>query len=198
MNLSVAGVKTSVRFRALDIVYAAMFAALMAIGANITSFVPFMVIGGVPITLQSFFAILAGAFLGKRLGAISMMVYAFMGLIGLPVFAQFKGGFDRILSPAFGFVLSFIVVAYVVGYLTERSKSIINYIIAMIVGIFVNYLIGVNWMYFAYKIWADAPEGFSYKLILGWNAVPFPKDIILAVLAGIFAHRMRNIIKRTE
>lgn len=48
-------VGTKIRFRALDIAYIGMFSALMMIGANITSFAPFMVVGGVPITLQAFF-----------------------------------------------------------------------------------------------------------------------------------------------
>lgn len=49
------------RLRALDITLVGMFAALMAIGANITSWAPFLVVGGVPITLQTFFCVLAGA-----------------------------------------------------------------------------------------------------------------------------------------
>ncbi|HLU23874.1 MAG TPA: BioY family transporter, partial [Bacillaceae bacterium] len=53
-------VHTKNKLGALEIVYVGMFSALMMIGANITSFVPFMVIGGVPITLQTFFAVLAG------------------------------------------------------------------------------------------------------------------------------------------
>ena len=61
------------KLRTTEITLAGMFVALMAIGANITSIVPFMVIGGVPITLQTFFAILAGVVLGSRLGAISMI-----------------------------------------------------------------------------------------------------------------------------
>src|SRR5690606_23994719 len=104
-------VHTKNKFGALGIVYVGMFSALMMIGANITSFVPFMVIGGVPITLQTFFAVLAGAFLGSRLGAISMAVYAFIGLVGAPVFARFSGGIGEILSPTFGFILSFIFTA---------------------------------------------------------------------------------------
>ena len=62
------------KLRTTDLTAAAMFVALMAVGANITSIAPFMVVGGVPITLQTFFAILAGVVLGSRLGAIAMMV----------------------------------------------------------------------------------------------------------------------------
>src|SRR5690606_15696016 len=115
-------VHTKNKFGALEIVYVGMFSALMMIGANITSFVPFMVIGGVPITLQTFFAVLAGAFLGSRLGAISMAVYAFIGLVGAPVFARFSGGIGEILSPTFGFILSFIFTAYVTGKIIEKNN----------------------------------------------------------------------------
>ncbi len=189
-------VHTKNKLGALEIVYVGMFSALMMIGANITSFVPFMVIGGVPITLQTFFAVLAGAFLGSRLGAISMAVYAFIGLVGAPVFARFSGGFGEILSPTFGFVISFIITAYVTGKIIEKNNHIVSYIIAALVGTIINYLIGTNWMYAAYKLWFTAPEAFSYKVAWLWMALPFPKDIVLAVLAGMFAHRMQKLVKR--
>lgn len=53
-------------FKTIDLIYSALFATLIMIGANITSFVPFLTVGGVPITLQAFFAILAGLVLGAK------------------------------------------------------------------------------------------------------------------------------------
>ncbi|CAM4182831.1 BioY protein [Lederbergia lenta] len=179
-------------------VYVSMFAALMMIGANITSFVPFMVVGGVPITLQPFFAVLAGGFLGSRLGAISMSVYAFIGLVGAPVYAKFSGGIGQLLSPTFGFILSFILTAYITGKMVEKNNKLYAYVTGALVGTIVSYLFGTNWMYAAYKLWFAAPEAFSYKVAWIWMAVPFPKDIILAVLAGVFAHRMQKIVKRSR
>lgn len=176
--------------------YIAMFAALMMIGANITSFVPFLVIGGVPITLQAFFAVLAGALLGSRLGSISMIVYAFVGLIGAPVFARFMGGIGQLLNPTFGFVISFIFVAFITGKMVEKNRRLNTYILASLFGTALSYLFGTNWMYVAYTFWASAPEGFTYKLAWAWMAVPLPKDIILAILAGIFAHRLQKVVVR--
>src|SRR5699024_12226352 len=75
--------------------FGAMFVALTAIGANITSIVLFLVVGVVPITLQTFFAVLAGLVLGSRVGALSMFVFIMLGVVGTPEFAQFKGGIDR-------------------------------------------------------------------------------------------------------
>ncbi len=181
----------------IDISLVGMFVALMAIGANITSIAPFMVVGGVPITLQTFFAILAGAILGSRLGAISMCVYAFVGLVGVPVFAKFSGGFTHLLSPTFGFIVSFIFTAYLTGIIIEKNKALHTYIIASLIGMSINYLFGTNWMYFSYQLFADAPEGFTYSMAWLWMIVPLPKDIVLAIGAGLFAHRFeRTLVSR--
>lgn len=182
------------KLRTIDLTLAGMFVALMAVGANITSFVPFLVIGGVPITLQTFFAILAGAILGSRIGAISMTVYALVGLVGVPVFARFGAGFSSIVSPTFGFIISFIFTAYITGKIVQKNKGIKGYVIAALVGMAVNYIVGTNWMYAAYKLWAQAPDGLTYGLVWSWMVVPLPKDIILAVCAGIMAHRLEKSV----
>ena len=179
----------------LTLVYSGMFAALMMIGANITAFVPFLIVGGVPITLQTFFAILAGLILGSRRGALAMTVYMFIGLAGAPVFARFSGGFGSIISPTFGFIVSFILVAFIAGKIVEKNGKLHGYIIAALVGMVVNYVIGTNWMYYAYKLWAAAPDAFTYKVAWLWMMPPLPKDIVLAVLAGIFGHRMYKVLK---
>lgn len=182
------------KLRALDITLVGMFVALMAIGANITSFVPFMVVGGIPITLQTFFAILAGAILGSRLGSISMFVYMLVGLVGVPIFAQFGAGLSIIFKPNFGFIISYIFTAFIIGKIVEKKKTTAAFIIASLIGMAVNYLFGTNWMYFAYKLWSAAPEGFTYKMAWLWMVAPLPKDIILAVFAGMMAHRLEKTV----
>lgn len=188
-------VKKGSRLQTLDIAHCGIFAALMMIGANITTFLPFLVVGGVPITLQTFFAILAGMILGSRLGAISMTVYMFIGLAGAPVFSRFSGGFSSLLSPTFGFIISFIFTAYIAGKIVEKNGKLNGYIIAGLVAMTVNYLFGTNWMYFAYKLWAAAPDVFTYKIAWLWMMPPLPKDILLAILAGMFGHRMYGVLK---
>ncbi|KIQ95051.1 Biotin ECF transporter S component BioY [Anoxybacillus thermarum] len=186
--------------RAKDLTFIAMFAALMAIGANITSWAPFLVIGGVPITLQTFFCVLAGAILGAKRGAIAMTVYMLIGLFGAPVFARFGGGFSTIVSPTFGFILSFILAAYVTGLLIEKSanRSVARFITATIIGMIINYVVGTNWMYVAFKLWAEAPEGFSYTMAWSWMLVPLPKDIILSIVAGVIAPRIYKALNQHQ
>lgn len=183
------------KLRTVDLAYIGLFSTLMMIGANITSIVPFMVVGGVPITLQTFFAILAGLILGSRKGALACTVYMCIGLAGAPVFARFNGGFGQILSPTFGFIVSFILAAFVAGLIVERIGSKKSYVVAALVATAINYLLGTNWMYFAYKLWASAPDAFTYKVAWLWMMPPLPKDIILAIFAGIFAYRLQKILK---
>lgn len=178
--------------KVFKLTFGAMFVALAAIGANLTSVAPFLVVGGVPITLQTFFAVLAGLVLGSRMGAFSMFVYMMAGLAGAPVFAQFKGGAGAALSPTFGFILSFILVAYVAGKIREMNSSFVSYIVAALTAMSVNYIFGTNWMYAAYKLWFGAPAQFSYKIAWLWMMAPLPKDIILSIMAGSFAYRLEK------
>ncbi|MGN7476814.1 biotin transporter BioY [Solibacillus silvestris] len=182
-------------FKTVDLIYSALFATLIMIGANITSFAPFLTIGGVPITLQTFFAILAGLVLGSKKGAIACTVYMCIGLAGAPVFSKFTGGFSAILLPTFGFIVTFIVSAYIAGKIAETYKTRLAYIIAALIAMAVNYILGTTWMYFAYTLWASAPEGFSFKLAWLWMLPPMPKDIILAIFAGFFAYRIQKVLK---
>src|SRR5699024_8611291 len=117
------GTHTKKPLRILGLTLIGMFVALMSIGANITAWTPFLQIGGVPITLQTFFCFLAGALLGSRRGAIAMIVYLFLGLAGVPVFAGFKGGLSTVLNPTFGFIISFIFTAYVTGKIIESKDK---------------------------------------------------------------------------
>jgi biotin transport system substrate-specific component len=123
-----------------------------------------------------------------------MIVYALVGLVGVPVFAQFSGGFSTLISPTFGFIVSFVFTAYGVGKIVEKKRTLPAFIIASLVGLVINYVIGTNWMYFAYKLWAAAPEGFTYQMAWLWMVVPLPKDVILAVFAGIMAARLERTV----
>ncbi|TYR79043.1 biotin transporter BioY [Priestia megaterium] len=182
---------TKTRFRTLDLTLAGMFAALMAIGANITSWAPFLQVGGVPLSMQPFFAILAGVLLGSRLGSISMVVYLLVGIAGAPVFAQFKSGLGIIFGSTGGFLLSYIVVAYVAGKIIELSRNpkFLSFLTASFVGIILIYVIGTTYMYMAVNYWLDAPSmdyATAWKIML-WFAV---KDIAFTIFGAILAPRI--------
>ncbi|TQR21840.1 biotin transporter BioY [Psychrobacillus vulpis] len=179
-------------------ILASLFAALMGIGANITSLLPFFVIAGVPITFQPVVSLLAGTLLGKKYGPLAMTIYLFIGLAGIPVFARFSGGISSVLSPTFGFLLAFIFVAWIAGVISEKSKSFKGLLIASFIGTVIVYLIGTNWMYLAYQFWFDAPEGFNYKMAWTFMLVPLPKDIALSVLSAMISYKVLRAFPEKE
>lgn len=178
------------KLRTIDLTFGAVFVCLMAIGANITVWFPMLAvpIGGasVPLSLQTFFATLAGLMLGKRLGSISMITYMLVGIAGVPVFAKMSAGPMAIISPTGGFIISFVLVAFFVGWIAEACKkpSVPIYIIASLVGLILNYTIGISYMYLAMNTWL----GLDISYALAWiSMIPFiVKDTAFACLAALF------------
>ena len=101
MEKSLAPGKIGRKITTKDMIMCALFTALIAVGAFIKVPVPV-----VPFTLQFLFTMLAGLIMGGRLGAISVGLYAVLGLVGLPIFAE-GGGIWYVLKPSFGYIIGF-------------------------------------------------------------------------------------------
>ena len=125
--------------------FAALFAAMTAVGAYIR--IP---VGPVPITLQVLFVFLAGAMLGSRWGTISMVVYVLLGIVGLPVFAGGASGIGVILGPTGGYLIGFVIAAFIIGFMAERRGTSSMPLNAgfMIIGLIVIYALGVTQLKF--------------------------------------------------
>ncbi|WP_052360649.1 biotin transporter BioY [Oceanobacillus manasiensis] len=178
------------RTRPIDLTFGAVFVCLMAIGANITVWFPFLAIpiGGatVPLSLQTFFAIIAGMMLGKKRGSIAMITYILVGTAGVPIFSGLSAGPMQLISPTGGFIFSFVFIAFFVGWIAEKQKkpSLPLYSLASLVGVVFNYGIGVTFMFVAMNTWLEIP--ITYEL--AWiSMIPFLiKDIALSCLAALF------------
>ncbi|KAB3536474.1 biotin transporter BioY [Bacillus sp. FSL R5-0654] len=185
--------------RTADFVLVGMFAALMAIGANITSIVPFLQVSGIPLTMQPFFCVLAGLLLGRRLGALAMIVYALVGIAGAPVFAQFSAGFGVILGKSGGFVLSYIPAAWLAGFILEKRKNpgFGRFLLAAIAGTTVMYVIGTTYTYLALNVWLNAPISYQTTwFFMIWFMV---KDYALTILLAMLAPKIyRSVSKATS
>jgi biotin transport system substrate-specific component len=119
-------------------IFAALFAALTAAVSFFKIPLPFT---PVPITLQTLMVLLSGAMLGSSYGALAMIIYLLLGLIGLPVFSGGSSGLGAILGPTGGFLLSFPVAAFVVGKLSS-TKKITGLLLAMLIGTLIIYMFG--------------------------------------------------------
>jgi biotin transport system substrate-specific component len=102
----------------------------------------------VPITGQTFGVLLVGGALGFRRGVASIALYVLIGLVGLPFFAEGKGGIAVILGARGGYLVGFIVAGAVVGRLAELGwdRRIVGALGAMVIGNIVIYLVGVPWL----------------------------------------------------
>jgi len=102
---------------ATDIALIAVFAALIAVCALL----PAISVGGlVPITLQTFGVLLAGAVLGARRGALAVLLYLAVGAIGLPVFSGGSAGVAPFVGPTAGYLVAFPFAAFLCGFIVER------------------------------------------------------------------------------
>ena len=75
----------------------------------------------VPITGQTFGVILVGLLYGSRLGAITVLVYLAEGAAGMPVFANWHGGFAVLIGPKAGYLWGFVLAAWLSGFGAERN-----------------------------------------------------------------------------
>ncbi len=104
------------RFSATDLSLVAVFAALVAVLAVLPA-IPTGPIG-VPITLQTLGVMLTGVVLGPSRGAAAVALYVVVGLAGVPIFSQFRGGLGVLAGPSAGYLLAFVPAAFLVGHLS--------------------------------------------------------------------------------
>ncbi|HEX2756687.1 MAG TPA: biotin transporter BioY [Candidatus Limnocylindrales bacterium] len=158
--------------------------ALIAIGATLvfaSSRVSIPIPGSdVPITGQTFGVLLVGGALGFRRGLASVGLYVLIGLIGLPFFAESKGGVSVILGASGGYIVGFLVAGSLVGRLAELGwdRRILGALGAMAIGNVVIYVIGVPWYMVVAHL--DLPTGIAKGL------TPFLLvDAIKLILAAV-------------
>lgn len=177
--------------KAKTISYVALFTALTAIGAFIKIPIPY-----IPFTLQILAVYLAGALLGPRLGLLSQLCYVFIGLIGVPVFAE-GGGFGYIFKPTFGYLIGYVLGAYVNGWLIERFHlaSVRTIFLANFASLITVYLFGCAWLYGAMKWFLETPISVYHTLLYGF-ILPVPGDLLLCGLCAIIIQQVRPRIVR--
>ncbi|HRX59301.1 MAG TPA: biotin transporter BioY [Eubacteriales bacterium] len=179
--------------RTYRMVLCALFAALIAVGAFIRIPVPL-----VPFTLQTFFVSLAGMLLGRKLGALSALLYLFIGLVGLPVFTQ-GGGISYVLKPSFGYLIGFVLGAFVTGAIARKTDkpSFARLLCAALAGLAVIYTLGSVYFYFLSNYYLGSPVG-VWTALLYCFVVFIPGDGAMSVVAALVAKRMIPILEKNN
>lgn len=169
-----------------DLCMISLWTAVIAVMAQIAIPMPM----GVPMTMQTFAITLAAIVLGAKKGAIAASIYVLLGAIGLPVFANFSGGLHSVVGATGGFIISFPIMAFIIGWGVEYKDRIKGvFIVAIIMGTIINYAIGV--LVFCLITGSSVMAGITACVI------PFiPTAIIKGIVGGILGVKMRERMVR--
>jgi biotin transport system substrate-specific component len=151
--------------------------AVVALSAQVVIPLPFT---PVPITGQTFGVLLAAAALGPARGVASMALYLLLGVVGVPIFQDASSGLTYALGATGGYLIGFIVAAWLVGSLARRGldRRPAGTILAFLAGSLSIYAFGVPWLAFSL--------GVSLPAAIGLGLTPFLLcDAIKAILAAV-------------
>ncbi|WP_166355987.1 biotin transporter BioY [Phytoactinopolyspora limicola] len=166
------------RLSAADMARVAMFAALIAVLGLPGSFSLFG--NAVPITLQTLGVLLAGAILGAWRGPLAVIVLLALVAAGLPLLAGGRGGLGVFAGPSVGYLIGWVVGAFVVGWIIERGgrRPGLHWVLsACLLGSALILLIGVP----IQALVTGVPLATTAKLSLAF----VPGDAIKSVLAAV-------------
>lgn len=173
-----------------EITLSALFSAVIAIFSLIAIPTAF-----VPVTLGVFGVLFTCVVLGRKLALLSVIVYILTGAIGIPVFSGFKGGMNVLLSPTGGYILSYIFMPFITGFLSDKTRNLNNKkaffvrLLSCFASIFTCYLMGT----LMFMIITHQP------LISALSVSVFPFvifDIIKCVLACVSGNKVQRFINR--
>jgi biotin transport system substrate-specific component len=153
------------------------FALFTALAAQVVIPIP---ANPVPITGQTFAVLLTGAVLGSRAGAGSQLIYWVMGAAGLPFYSNATGGWEAATGATAGYLVGFVVAAWVVGKLAERGqdRTIDSALPAFLAGNMIIYIFGVTWLFIS------VPSITSMLQALAVGFFPFAIGDALKILAA--------------
>ncbi|RBY75756.1 biotin transporter BioY [Geodermatophilus sp. TF02-6] len=172
--------------RTRDLAYVALFAAIVAV----LGLVPPVPVSGlpVPITAQTLGVMLAGSVLGARRGGLALLVFLAVVAVGVPVLSGGRGGLGVFVGPSAGYLYSWPVAAFVIGWLTQlcwRRYTLAWALVANLLGgIVVVYAIGIPFT----SLFGDLPLAASATGALAF----VPGDLVKAAAASVVAVAVRR------
>lgn len=166
-----------------------MFTTLIIIGTFIKIPIPVC-----PFTLQFLFTNLSGLILGSRLGAIAVLIYIVLGLLGLPVFTS-GGGLGYIFQPTFGYIIGFMVGTYLSGKVVETTKSykMSLLLLASAINLIVVYLFGMIYYFAISNFYLKSNIG-VFSLFIYCFVLVVPGDIVLCIISAKLAKILNPIL----
>lgn len=178
------GMPGAARFNTRHMIQAALFAALLAVFSQLA--VPMV---PVPMNLALLAVFLCTLVLEQRFAILSVGLYLLMGLLGLPVFAGFRGGPSVLFGPTGGYLLGYFLAAALIALLKPLADRFIKRILVLLLALLACYLPGTLWLMML--------SGRNLSETLPLAVYPFlPGDGVKIVLAAVLAPRLNASLKR--
>ena len=151
-----------------NLVFTALMTAIICILGLVPGVpLPFM---PVPIVLQNIGIFLAGIILGRKMGALTVIVFLLLAATGLPVLSGGRGGIGVFVGPSAGFLFLYPFIAYFIGLIRDRYYGKINFLIlfvtTLIIGVLALDIIGTIIMGFIIHISISKAFLLSFTLSL--------------------------------
>lgn len=175
------------------LVFSGLLIALTTLGSFIR--IPFF---PVPLTLQTLFVYLSGTLLGSRHGALCQVLFLILGLSGFPIFST-GGGLRTVLQPTFGYLLGFPAAAWLIGYLTHRSKTkmrLRTLIPAITLGSLALFTLGVVYLA-VYTKWVIGYPLNGIKLLWTGFILFIPAEVLKIFAASTLTIKLNPLLKLT-
>ena len=149
----------------------------------------------VPFTLQTLAIFISAGLFGMKRSSLSVAVYILLAAIGIPVLSGMKGGFDKLIGSTGGYILGFVIISLLVGYVSDKTnRKPIPMALAMLGGTLLCYAFGTAWFMLVYAR-TVGPVGLG--TVLGWCVIPFIiPDCLKMVCALFIIARVGRAIKR--
>lgn len=148
----------------------------------------------VPFTMQTFAVFCSLILLGGKASLTSLMLYVFIGSVGIPVFSGFQGGIGHILGPTGGYIVGFIISAafyWLLEPLLAKSEKV--RLVALVGALLICYLFGTLWFLAVYGIRGSS---YSFGAVLSLCVFPYIiPDIIKLALAWFVSKKVRKIYR---
>ena len=120
----------------------------------------------VPINLGTFAAVLVGGALGARRGAASTGLFLAAGIVGVPFFADWNGGWSYFTGATGGYLLCYPLMAGLVGFAADRGRDreIVPFVTAVLLANLVLYTVGAMWLARVLGVPMFGSEGSAWAL----------------------------------
>lgn len=163
----------------------ALLAAALSVSSYFVIPLPFTPI---VLSMHTVMVNVTGLMLAPRHAAYTVLIYLFMGLIGMPVFAGASSGPGKLFGPTGGFYFGFLLSAVCLSLWKGKKNSVARYVFVTVgVGMPIQHLCAILWMCLY--------NGWNVKAAVWTVSLPFLLgDVLKCILSSVLGAAMNKML----